>query len=493
MPEIPYSRFKQYLAETPAADLSQVWLVWGEESFCKTAAGDLVDHLLPGAEKTLGYDPVDNDDVFLAIERANTFSLLPGTRVIGLPESRIFYSREDHHSLLRKAREAADGEQIPKAARHFTAALGLMDLSLDDAAHLKPGQKGFKVEPEVLGDGKWMAALVDYCQGKGISPASAADRSGELQQAVVKGFPAHNYVIITTDLVDKRRGLYKAILKGGTVVNCSVPMGAGRQDKTARETLLADHARAILAGSRKEMDPAAYRLMTEMTGFDLRTLTANLEKLIQYTGDAPSITAADVRSVLKRTRQDPVYELTGAVSVRDAANALFYLDSLLAEGLVPLQVLAAMINAMRRMLSAKGFVISPGGKAWRNGMSYNDFQRSVMPAIQAYDQVLLSSLTEWDEASETHAGTDADTDADGPKKKKGRRKASRPKTDLVIAPKGKNAYPIYLLLKNSERFKLTELIEIQNDLQQTDVKLKTTGSPPRRLLESVIIRICRGR
>jgi DNA polymerase-3 subunit delta len=492
MPEIPYSRFKQYLAETPMEELGQVWLVHGEESFCKTAAGDLIDRLLPGSEKILGYDPVDNDDIFLAIERASTFSLLPGTRVIALPDSRIFYSREDHQSLLRKAREAVDDEQMQKAARHFTAALGLMDLSLEDAALLEPGQKGFKMDPDVRGDGKWIKDLAAHCRDKGLFPAPAADRSGELQQAVAGGFPAHNYLIITTDLVDKRRGLYKTILEKGSVVNCSVPMGAGRQDKMARETLLADHARSILAESRKEMDPAAYRMMSEMTGFDLRTLTANLEKLIQFTGDARTITVADVRSVLKRTRQDPVYELTGAVSDRNVADALFYLDSLLTEGLVPLQVLAAMINAMRRMLLAKGFVISPAGKAWRSGMSYNDFQRSVMPAIQEYDQALLSSLTEWDEAQETDANPDTDADEGGPKKKS-RSGPSRPKTDLIIAPKGRSAYPIYLLLKNSERFKLTELIEILNGLQQTDVKLKTSGGPPRRLLESVLIRICRGR
>ena len=490
MPEIPYSRFKQYLAETPVAALAQVWLVFGEEAFCKTAAGDLIDCLLPGSERSTSYDPVDNDDVFLAIERASTFSLFSGIRVIALPDSRIFYSREDHQAVLRKAREAAGDEQMQKAAGHFMAALGMMDLSLDDAALLETDQKGFKMDPEVWADGKWVTALVAYCRDKGLSPRAAADRSVELQQAVAGGFPAGNYLVITTDLVDKRRGLFKTILEKGAVVNCAVPKGAGRQDVMAREALLADHARPILAASRKQMDPAAYRMMSEMTGFDLRTLTANLEKLIQFTGDAPAITAADVASVLKRTRQDPVYELSGAVSDRNAEGALFYLDSLLSEGLVPLQVLAAMINAMRRMLAAKGFVVSPGGQAWRNGMSYNDFQRSVMPAIQAYDQALLSSLAEWDGAPE--AGGDADADA-GRAKKKTSRGTPLPKTDLVIAPKGKSAYPIYLLLKNSERFKLTELIDILNDLQQTDVKLKTSGGPPRRLLESVIIRICRGR
>jgi DNA polymerase-3 subunit delta len=238
------------------------------------------------------------------------------------------------------------------------------------------------------------------------------------------------------------------------------------------------------------MDPDAWRMMSEMTGFDIRTLSANLEKLIQYAGDAPTITAGDVGAVLERTRQDPVWELTGAVSERNVRDALFYLGSLLEEGLVPLQILAAVINAMRRMLLAKGFVVGPAGQAWRSGMRYNDFQRSVMPAIQAHDEALLSSLAEWDAAKAAGAAADADDDGAGARGAQG---AAQPKTDLVLAPKGRSAYPIYLLLKNSKRFKLTELVDILEDLQRTDVKLKTSGGPPRRLLEAVIIRICQGR
>ena len=44
-----------------------------------------------------------------------------------------------------------------------------------------------------------------------------------------------------------------------------------------------------------------------MTGFDLRTFINNLEKLIAYTGERKNITKDDVKSVLERTRIDPIY------------------------------------------------------------------------------------------------------------------------------------------------------------------------------------------
>ncbi len=484
MPEIAYSNFISYLEKTPVAELARFWLIHGEEALCKRAAGALVDRLLPGAEKNLGYDPVDNDDVFAAIERASTFSLFAGTRVIAMTDSRIFYTRDDHQSLFKKAREAAGAGALARAARHFTAALGLLDLSLADAAQLADERGEAKIAPEVWGDGRWADAVLAYCREKGLSPAPAADRSAELQQAVSGGFPAGNYLLITTDLVDKRRALYKTLLKEGAVVNCAVPMGSGRKDVMAREALMAEHARELLARHRKRMEPAAWRRMSEMTGFDLRILSDNLEKLIQYTGDAPAITAADVDAVLKRTRQDPVWALTGAVSERNLQDALFYLDSLLGEGLAPLQILAAATNAMRRLLLAKGFIVGPGGRAWQSGMRYNDFQQSVMPAIQAHDETLLSTVSEWD--------APASGSGDNAAGAKAGKKSARPSTDLVLAPKGRSAYPIYLLLKNSERFRLRELIDILADLQRTDVGLKTSGGPPRELLEAVIIRICRG-
>jgi len=487
MPEIPYNRFKQYLGETPTAKLPQVWLIHGEESLCKEAADGLVERLIPGSDRSVSYDAVDNDDIALAIERVSTFSLFSAARVIALKDSRIFYSREDHQKLFRKAREVMDDEQVSKAARYFLAALGLMGLSPGDTAILAPGSKGGRMDPDIWGDGEWVAALSTWCLQKGLSSTADTDRSAELQQAVMVGFPVGNYLFITTDLVDRRRGLYKTILEKGVVVNCSVPMGSGRKDTLARETLLADHARSILSESRKQMAPDAWRMMLEMIGFDLRGLTTGLEKLVQFAGNAPIITAADVAAVLRRTRRDPVYELTGALSERNVESALFYLDALLAEGLVPLQVMAAMINAARRMILALGFMTSPGGSVWKRGISYADFQRTVIPDVTAYDEALLTSLAEWDEIREIDAG------AEGGVSKKPRQGTAKPRTDLLMGPKGRSPYPVYLLLKNAERFTLAELIDILKDLQETDINLKTSGGFPRRLLESVIIRICRGR
>ena len=69
--------------------------------------------------------------------------------------------------------------------------------------------------------------------------------------------------------------------------------------------------------------------LIQMTGFDLRTFCNNLEKLISWVGDRVEITIKDVGSVLQRTKRDPIYELTNAISDRNVQRTLFYLTSIL--------------------------------------------------------------------------------------------------------------------------------------------------------------------
>ena len=48
------------------------------------------------------------------LERVNTFSLLPGTKVVVLRDSRIFYARQDKGRLLGNARQAYEDENLKK-------------------------------------------------------------------------------------------------------------------------------------------------------------------------------------------------------------------------------------------------------------------------------------------------------------------------------------------------------------------------------------------
>jgi len=76
-----------------------------------------------------------------------------------------------------------------------------------------------------------------------------------------------------------------------------VPKGDRRADRSAQDAVLTQQMTAILADSGKKMAAGAYQTLIEMTGFDLRTFSNSIEKLISYTGDSKEITAADVETL----------------------------------------------------------------------------------------------------------------------------------------------------------------------------------------------------
>ena len=105
-----------------------------------------------------------------------------------------------------------------------------------------------KLDPEKFRDAVWFDKIVKYCKDKKLFIPSEGDNAALLQTAVEKGFPKGNHLIITTDMVDKRRKLYKAIQKKGVVIDCSVPKGARRADQMAQEAVLAERMETLLHG-----------------------------------------------------------------------------------------------------------------------------------------------------------------------------------------------------------------------------------------------------
>ncbi len=479
MAEINYKELPKHLKICEKEGFSPVYLFYGEELLYKTAFSEVLNALLPPSERSLNYEPVDNDNIYEAIERVNTFSLLAGIKAVALCDSRIFYSKQDESSFLEKAKEAYTGKDIKKAAKFFLSLLGTAKLSLEDVKDKNTRHRHLKSDSEILDDDKWAEEIITYCAENNLSPLVAKDNAGELEKAVEKGFPQGNHLLITSDLADKRRTLFKIIAQKGTVVDCAVPRGERKADKIAQEAVLNEQMKTILARSKKSIDRDAYSALCEMTGFDLRTFSNNLEKLVHYAGDRKNITAADVESVLKRTKQDPVYELTNAVSDRNAGDALFFLNSLLSAGFAPLQILGAMINQIRKVLVSKGFTESPQGKVWNPRMSYTQFQNTVISEIQQYDTLLLNQLEDWEILLSENREDE---------KKKGKKK---PLTDIQIMKSQASSYPVYLILMKSEKFTQKELIQAMEYLSEADLKLKTGSRNAKLVLEEAVFRICR--
>jgi DNA polymerase-3 subunit delta len=412
---------------------------------------------------------------------------LSGKKVVSIIDSRIFYSKQDEEKILEKAKEEYDKNDIKKAARHLLSLLGLLNLSFEDVDKTNRS-KTLKKITNRFNDEKWLDEIIDYCLENGQSVPHGEDKSKKLQEAIEKGFPKGNHLIITTDFVDKRKSLYKSIEKNGIIIDCFIPRGDRRADKIVQEAVLNEKMKSILMQSDKTMDRDTYMAMCEMTGFDLRTFLSNMDKLISYVGERKNITAQDVEHVLKRTKKDPIYEFTNAVTDRNIASALFYLESLLAGGEIdhPLQLLSAIVNQIRRLLIIKDFTESSGSTVWFAGCRYDHFRSKVMPEIIEHDRAFLKHMDDW----ENMLSKEMDEDVKDQKKGRKKKKKSKASTDLIIATNPKNTYPVFMMLQKSDKFTKNELIYALECLSKADLILKKTGQNPKLVLEEALMKIC---
>ena len=130
MPVISHKELEKHLQDRGDDPFFPVYLIYGEELLTKGAFDALLNALLPAAERSINYEPLDGtlENIHDVIGRVNTYSLLPGTKVIALRESKIFYAGQDKDQLLENAKKAFEDDNLKKAAGHLcllpTARLG---------------------------------------------------------------------------------------------------------------------------------------------------------------------------------------------------------------------------------------------------------------------------------------------------------------------------------------------------------------------------------
>ena len=112
---------------------------------------------------------------------------------------------------------------------------------------------------------------------------------------------------------DKRKSLYKTVLKQGVIVE-SLPL---RDYETEKWVMTYYSERGL------QIDPEGARLLVESTGTDLGRIAVETEKLLKNLPEGvKTITPEDIEKNVGISRQFSIFELTKALSFRDAARAV---------------------------------------------------------------------------------------------------------------------------------------------------------------------------
>ena len=436
------------------ADPSPCYLLHGEEEYLvKDALNKIIAAIIPASDRDMNLFFMDgeSEDIDSLCETILTPPLIPGRKVVVLKNTRLFQTRIALPEIVQKIRQHFANDPN-MAVRYFMQFLKITGWNIDD---LRDG--GWKKitsdnwQKTVAGDSghdreTWLPEMIETCISRGVDISEQRGVAERLEDTLRKGIPAGIHLIITAESVDKRKRLFKTISETGTVLNFSRPKGDARQ-----KNALMDMAKDLLAESGKELTPEAWIAIGRKTGFDLADSMKALETLITYAGDKISIEESDVAEVIGKTKEDTVFDLTGALFARKLDAALSNLKDLFDQGINHVLILSMIAREIRFLLHAKMFIRSCKLGSIEPNMDYEMFQRSVYPVI-----------LQWRGDKWGKGGLD-----------------------------GQHPYVIYNAVRNSYRFSYERLLKFLEDLVDMDIAFKTTTKEPKFMLERFILSVCK--
>ena len=250
---------------------AQVYLFFGERYLCRESADLLQQALLeqnPGAVQ-----PIDGDreDPAQTLGRLMSFSLLPGLQIFRVTDSRLFQSKETNAGLWEKAVQEFEANRPAPALRYLLNMLSLAGVSPESREPFS--EMGSDQWQTLFGVGRpsgdlaWADRLVREAGPQSFPKGTAANLAEKYTEAISRGLPAQNVLMLSAETVDKRKRLFTHIKEHGIIIDCAVETGAGSAAQKVQKEVLLEMVGKTLAGFNKKIEPRAMTLLLERVGF----------------------------------------------------------------------------------------------------------------------------------------------------------------------------------------------------------------------------------
>ncbi len=431
---------KSLLAELRAEKAPRLLLVFGDDLQVEEAANAVADALVPAERRGFNLERFDGRSAaWEEIEASlRTPPFFPGQKLLWIENAPYFFSREQKGEAGEKILELwRDGKKEP-------AAKLLIDLLVVEGWSQEQWDGLASARPlvDLLGaadEAEAVEALAAYCKSRDydLTRRKGAEEH-RLGALLDEPPPEWSFLLLTAAQVDRRTRLFKRFDESGAALFLGVERD--KSGRLSRESVVEFVGRR-LAQSGKTIEPQARESIIARAGEDLRELRQEIDKLLLFVGDERTIRAADVAAVMSDRGEGWVFDLTRAVGERNAALALAELGRLMAQGEPALKILGALAAEARRLLAARSLQMNELAKIWKRGMSYQQFQQSVL----------------------------------------------RQGAPLLT----RNPYADYMCFQRAELFSLAELRAHMERLCDADYRLKSSGAQPRLVLERLILALCR--
>lgn len=445
---------EKVITDLKKGKVAPCYLLHGEENYLLTdALNQILDVVMPESDRDFGLFFVDgeNADFDLLKDHLLAPSLLGGRKVVVVKNTTIFQSKDNLSELIAKIKDQLDTHP-EKAVKYFLTFLKLSGFAWEDMLgagwqKITDQQWHSAVEGDPGDDRhKWLPRIVELCAGRGFSADGGVDTAEQFEGLLTRGLPAGNCLILTAETVDKRKKIFKVFEKIGVIL----PFAAIRTEAVSKEMLKLE-AQKMLSRYGKILTPAAWVALGRKTGYQLRPSLNELQKLIDFAGERAAIDEKDVEAVVGKTKEDSIFDLTNALSEKNAVAALCALKALLDQGEHPLMILTMIGREIRLLLQAVILVNSEKIPRINSHMDFASFQKNVYPSVSR----LAANFSS--------------------------------KDDVLIK---KHPYVIFNSLRNCGRFSYKVLVCYLDDLLDMDRAMKSSATDPQLLLENFLIKAC---
>lgn len=442
------------LSQEPDSPIATaIYLYFGDEFLVKERISEFVFRVLDEKLRKTNLITLDGarlnvPDLFSLVF---TQSLFGGPRIILVEQTVIFASRADAGKLSEKAAEAWKAGQSKTAFKIISQILSLLGVASEEIR-----KSGDWIDDVVAPCGpsvdkeSFLVALQAFAAER--MELSSRDEESLLEELLTSKLPDETFLVFSALAVDRRKRLFKTLEKNGGAVECSVreeKYGSGME-----KSFFTRRVKEVLAKEGKTIARDALEMMYGLSGKELRRIQSELDKILAYVGDRKQVTAQDVALIYNDSHEGTIFDLTNALRAGNLAKSLSALHYNLRMAAHPLQMLGAITTEFRRLIAARDMLFGVFKDSWRAGMSYDEFIHLAARVRQ-----------------------------DRPKKK------SAAKFDLLSM----KDYPLYLYLRDAQKFQMTNLMTIMDKLLQADTMMKSSrlgNAAPHIILEDLILAIC---
>ncbi len=172
--------------------------------------------------------------------------------------------------------------------------------------------------------------------------AAVKAETERLVELLKKGLPEGVFFVLLTDKVNKSTTFYKTFKAQGEVLAFDEP----EKNKEAQEDFI-PRVEQMLADKGLSMPRPVFSALLDRTGYNLRQVESEIEKLSLYLGDRKTVAAADVQLMVAPIRESKFWEFADTFCDGGLAKTLQVMRQMFEQGVSPVGLIVSLQNRLR--------------------------------------------------------------------------------------------------------------------------------------------------